>query len=61
VVAAVVAMVVDAGIITEMVAMDLIETRVVVRVHDHTEYDIVTKIVFCEKHFVFLFTTIQSA
>ncbi|GJN37397.1 hypothetical protein PR202_gb26348 [Eleusine coracana subsp. coracana] len=50
-----VAMVVDAGIITEMVAMDLIETRVVVRVRDHTEYNIVTKIVSCEKPFVFLF------
>jgi hypothetical protein len=37
VVAAVVAMVVGAGIVTEMAVMDLIETRVVVRVHDHTE------------------------
>jgi hypothetical protein len=38
-VAVVVAMVVvDAGIVTEMVgAMDPIETRVVVRVRDHTE------------------------
>lgn len=38
VVAAVVAMVVDAGTITGMAgAMDPIETRVVVRVHGHTE------------------------
>jgi hypothetical protein len=48
-------MVVDAGIITEMVAMDLIETRVVVHVHDHTEYDIVVAKIVFEKHFVFLF------
>ena len=36
--AVVAAVVVDAGIITEMAgAMDPIETRVVVRVHGHTE------------------------
>jgi hypothetical protein len=58
VVVVVAAVVVDAGIITEMAGgMDPIETRVVVHVHDHTgnKTIVVTVIVIYEKPFLFLF------